>query len=249
VDGDGVADPFDNCPRQPNTDQADFDGDGVGDACDLLSCGNGIRESAEECDDGNQADGDGCSEICELELENLPPDCRDATASPDLLWPPNHKLQPVSIKGITDPDGDPITLTIGGILQDEPVEGSGDGSSCSDASGISSDTAELRAERRGGGDGRVYHIEFVAEDGRGGRCEWTVSVCVPHDRRRRSGSCVDQGPQFDSMGSCGDDDPAEVEDGSSSQHETASACGLGYELVFLCAGLLWLHGRRIRGAP
>ena len=33
-DGDGVADPDDNCPDIFNTDQADADGDGVGDACE-----------------------------------------------------------------------------------------------------------------------------------------------------------------------------------------------------------------------
>jgi Tol biopolymer transport system component len=32
-DGDGVADPFDDCPLVSNTDQADRDADGVGDAC------------------------------------------------------------------------------------------------------------------------------------------------------------------------------------------------------------------------
>lgn len=32
-------------------------------------CGNGIVESSEECDDGNSADGDGCSALCELEAE------------------------------------------------------------------------------------------------------------------------------------------------------------------------------------
>ena len=34
TDGDGVADPFDNCSRRSNADQADVDGDGVGDRCD-----------------------------------------------------------------------------------------------------------------------------------------------------------------------------------------------------------------------
>jgi predicted outer membrane repeat protein len=33
-DGDGVSDPFDNCPLDPNADQADGDNDGIGDVCD-----------------------------------------------------------------------------------------------------------------------------------------------------------------------------------------------------------------------
>lgn len=33
-DGDGIADPFDNCPDVPNPDQGDYDNDGTGDACD-----------------------------------------------------------------------------------------------------------------------------------------------------------------------------------------------------------------------
>jgi|GEM_PF-7134225 len=33
-DADGVPDPCDNCPSEPNPDQADSDGDGLGDACD-----------------------------------------------------------------------------------------------------------------------------------------------------------------------------------------------------------------------
>jgi len=36
-DGDGVVDPSDNCPGHPNTNQADTDEDGLGDACELIS--------------------------------------------------------------------------------------------------------------------------------------------------------------------------------------------------------------------
>jgi cysteine-rich repeat protein len=63
-DGDELADPFDNCPEASNIDQADLDADGSGDACDLATCGNGVREPGEQCEDGNREEGDGCSAAC-----------------------------------------------------------------------------------------------------------------------------------------------------------------------------------------
>jgi len=38
-DGDGVPDELDNCPDITNPDQIDSDGDGTGDACELVGCG------------------------------------------------------------------------------------------------------------------------------------------------------------------------------------------------------------------
>ncbi|MFH1728951.1 MAG: myxococcus cysteine-rich repeat containing protein, partial [Pseudomonadota bacterium] len=40
-----------------------------------ILCGNGIIEPGEECDDGNQEDGDGCSAQCLIETEPGAPDC------------------------------------------------------------------------------------------------------------------------------------------------------------------------------
>jgi len=34
-----------------------------------LMCGDGILDVFEECDDGNNVDGDGCSAVCEIEVE------------------------------------------------------------------------------------------------------------------------------------------------------------------------------------
>ena len=133
------------------------------------------------------------------EITNLAPDCTTATAS-QTIWPPNHKMVPVTISGITDPDGDPVTVTVTSIFQDEPVNTIGDGSTATDGSGVGTSTAMIRAERTGSpqvpGNGRVYHISFTADDGNGGSCSGTVQVKVPHDQRGTA--AVDDGPLYDS---------------------------------------------------
>ncbi|HEV7730681.1 MAG TPA: hypothetical protein VGR62_00900 [Candidatus Binatia bacterium] len=54
-DADGVPDHLDNCPDTAPADQTDTDGDGVGDVCDVLTCGNGAIEGAETCDGTSDA--------------------------------------------------------------------------------------------------------------------------------------------------------------------------------------------------
>ncbi len=70
ADEDGIANENDNCPSTVNPDQKDTDNDGIGDACDPQTCGNGIKEYPEECDDNNLMNNDGCSATCKI--ENLP---------------------------------------------------------------------------------------------------------------------------------------------------------------------------------
>ena len=84
--------------------------------------------------------------------------------------------------GVTDPDGNPVALTVTGITSDEPTataKGSGGAKHAPDAYGVGTDTASVRAECSGKGDGRVYVISFIAEDGQGGVCEGSVEVIVP----------------------------------------------------------------------
>ena len=66
-DGDGLCANVDNCPLVSNADQADVNGNGQGDVCEGVVCGNGLQTPPEECDDGNIAGGDGCSAICTVE--------------------------------------------------------------------------------------------------------------------------------------------------------------------------------------
>lgn len=128
---------------------------------------------------------------------NQPPACASAKASPARLWPPNHDFVDIEIVGVTDPEDDPVQLKIDQVRQDEPVKGAGTGASCPDAYGVGDRAAKLRAERKGGGDGRVYHLAFTADDGQGGSCQGEVTVCVPKSQGGSHAHCVDQGPLFD----------------------------------------------------
>lgn len=151
-----------------------------------------------ECIDvlgGSPADSLTCSALCGSST-NRPPDCSMAHAHQPRLdppqYPPNHEFVPIDIEGVTDPDGDPVMVTVVDIFQDEKLVNDGSGRSCPDGDLLG---GRVRAERQGRGNGRVYHIMFAAEDDFGGTCQGTVKVCVPHDR---ASACVDEGPLYDS---------------------------------------------------
>ncbi|MFQ5494392.1 MAG: FG-GAP-like repeat-containing protein, partial [Phycisphaerae bacterium] len=91
-DGDGQpdvvvadADPvFASAATTPNLTEPPFSGDvdrdGVPDDCAV--CGNGIREGAEQCDDGNLVAGDCCSPSCQF--ESIATVCRAAASACDV---------------------------------------------------------------------------------------------------------------------------------------------------------------------
>jgi len=130
-------------------------------------------------------------------VANLPPDCSLAYPSDNSLWPPNHKMVSITINGITDPDGDSVVVRVTGITQDEPVNGIGDGNTSPDGLGIDSTQAQVRSERSGKGNGRVYQVSFTAEDGQGGSCSGAVHVGVPHDLGKGA-TPIDDGQNYDS---------------------------------------------------
>ena len=131
---------------------------------------------------------------------NLNPVCTAATTGLGDLWPPNHKYVAGRITGVSDADGDAVAIAITGIRQDEPVDavGNGDGHTSPDATIGSGGAFQVRAERAGGGDGRVYVIAFTASDGQGGSCSGTLSVGVPHDQGNGSTPVDSAPPSFDS---------------------------------------------------
>jgi hypothetical protein len=127
---------------------------------------------------------------------NQPPACDLAQPSLGLLWPPNHKLVPIGITGVADPEDQDVQITITAVTQDEPTDGLGDGDTSPDAV-LQGSAVLLRAERAGNGTGRAYAVAFTAEDTTGAACTGTVAVCVPHDRR--TDTCLDEGQAYDSL--------------------------------------------------
>jgi DNA-binding beta-propeller fold protein YncE len=70
-DADGVRNSIDNCPTVPNANQADSDGDGVGDACAGVDTdGDGLVDGSDNCPNASNADqadqdNDGVGDACE----------------------------------------------------------------------------------------------------------------------------------------------------------------------------------------
>ena len=128
----------------------------------------------------------------------LPPlDCSHAYAVPNLLWPANHSMRAITIRGIEGEAAGAAEISVLRITQDEPVTGPGSGNTSPDGSGIGGAVAHVRAERDGRGDGRVYRIGFAATTAEGARCEGSVDVGVPHNAGQTP---VDSGQRFDATG-------------------------------------------------
>jgi hypothetical protein len=122
---------------------------------------------------------------------NRPPDCSAVAVAPSILWPANGKLRIVELAGASDPDGDPVTLSVDGVTQDEPLTRRYDARLTTDPGVV-----RIRAARDPRGDGRVYRIAFTASDG-SASCSGAVKVSVPRHRNR---AAIDSAPpSYDSF--------------------------------------------------
>lgn len=129
---------------------------------------------------------------------HTPPNVTNARADVPVLWPPDHKMLPVQILGVVKPSDDNVTIT--GVTQDEPTNGLGDGDTPTDAiihqnDAPNNDDVNLRAERSGKGDGRVYRVYFTITDPEQ-TAQGVVKVMVPHDKK--TDAAIDSGGVYDS---------------------------------------------------
>ena len=118
-------------------------------------------------------------------VDTIPPVIVRVTATPNCIWPPNHKMVAVQVEArVTDVCG-PTRWKIIAIMSNQAVDAKGSGNTAPDWEITGPHTANLRAERSGKDGTRIYTITVQAVDESGNKSERkTVEVTVPHDRGR-----------------------------------------------------------------
>ncbi|MGB5696149.1 MAG: hypothetical protein WBM46_10885 [Polyangiales bacterium] len=162
-------------------------------------------------------DGGTVEVVCEATLtveDTVAPEAIDEMVE---LWPPNHKFHTISGEDcVRDAcDGD-LEVTFLFASSDEPVNDKGDGNTEPDII-LDCDRVQLRSERQGGGNGRIYTLGWRAVDDAGNETEGECIVAVPHDQSGRV--AVDDGAAYEMML-----DPNECDSGSGG---TGGAGGMG----------------------
>ncbi len=116
-------------------------------------------------------------------IDTVPPVITEVVASPNILWPPNHKMVPVRLRAKVEDACGPTAWKIISVRSNESSDDLGDGSTARDWQITSDHSLQLRAERSGKGSGRIYTITVRARDAAGNiSAPKTVTVTVPHDQ-------------------------------------------------------------------
>jgi hypothetical protein len=111
-------------------------------------------------------------------LQCLAPAITTASATPNVLWPPNLKMVPVTVSVITEGGCDAVSCRITTVESNEPINEGVDWVITGDL------TLNLRAKRLGTGSGRVYTMTVECTDSFGNSATKTITVAVSHDQRK-----------------------------------------------------------------
>jgi hypothetical protein len=175
------------CSADVGIDDGSADPDGDDIECEVEPAGPyslGRTDATLTCTDSH-----GFESQCEAKIEivdETPPTLGavDTLAS---LWPPNHSYHDFSITDcvadlIDNCDDDQVLLAaleIVNVTSDEPNLAPGSGNTCDDIDITSPTTFRVRAERTGGGNGRVYTANFRAIDAAGNLTPASCQIVVP----------------------------------------------------------------------
>lgn len=124
------------------------------------------------------------------------------------LWPPNHQYETIQVSDLVasasdlcDPSVNLSSVVIAKVTSDEPENSPGDGNTLNDiVIAANCKSVQLRSERKGNGDGRVYTITFKVTDSSGNSSTVTAKVTVP--KSQNGSPAVDSGVQYTVLGGC-----------------------------------------------
>lgn len=117
-------------------------------------------------------------------LDQEPPDLR-VSASPGVLWPPNHEMVEIAVGAEVSDNVDPDPqVRLESITSNEGDNAIGDGNTSGDIFIDSDGRIFLRAERSGLGVGRVYTLTYSATDAASNVTHATAEVLVPHEQAK-----------------------------------------------------------------
>ncbi|HVI70246.1 MAG TPA: hypothetical protein VM656_02020, partial [Pyrinomonadaceae bacterium] len=124
------------------------------------------------------------------------------------LWSPDHTYATFNVSNLVtsvsdncDPSLGISSVNIVSVYSDEPDDANADGFTINDIV-IAADckSVQLRAERKGDGDGRVYVITLKVTDTGGNTTTVTAKVSVPNSQN--GNVAIDSGPSFTIISNC-----------------------------------------------
>ncbi len=154
------------------------------------------------------------SSMCQavVTLDDMRAPIIEVRDEPIALWPPNHKYHTITpemvFESAEDACGNPIDLSdvqVVSVSSDEPEDHKGDGKTMDDIVIDCPNQVMLRAERMGGGQGRVYTINYRITGENDVDTDVEFKVVVPHDSSGRE-VVEREGMGYTVTPDCGDDD-------------------------------------------
>lgn len=106
----------------------------------------------------------------------IAPSITSLTASPNSIRPPNGKMVPVTLTAASSGGCGTVSYSILSVTANEPIQ-------ANDFAITGPLSLNVRADRLGNGNGRVYTITVKATDSSANTAAKTVTVTVPHDQR------------------------------------------------------------------
>jgi len=116
----------------------------------------------------------------------------NVTVTPTVLWPPNHKMRDVVV-GYDVTDNCNWVVTDLSVKSNEPQTGTGTSGLTNDWQVVDAHHVKLRAERSGGGTGRIYTIIITASDASNNIAKQYLTVTVPANQGHHRQSFTDDG--------------------------------------------------------